>query len=52
MTVGLTNCQLQETEVHLSLETLIYLPHLDIVFPIKRNSRGEHPAALKLPLLP
>ena len=23
-----------------------------IVFPIKRNGRGEHPAALKLPLLP
>ena len=23
-----------------------------LVFPIKRNSRGEHPAALKLPLLP
>ena len=28
-------------------------PTLDCVaFPIKRNSRGEHPAALKLPLLP
>ena len=26
-------------------------PYL-IVFPIKRNSRGEHPAALKLPLMP
>ena len=23
-----------------------------VVFPIKRNSRGEHPTALKLPLLP
>ena len=30
------------------LKTFIY----HVVFPIKRNSRGEHPAALKLPLLP
>ena len=30
----------------------IFTPEPYIVFPIKRNRRGEHPAALKLPLLP